>query len=179
MVASLLVTLVVVTAGCGGSSDTEDLRLSLRETRTAVRSTELALDLLEQGRTTRAAAQVTAGDMVDQIGLAQQRLVDAPGDTEQLRALRRRCQVVVTDSLVAVQDTEDALAAAGGGGPVRCRAAPGAERRRPGPGGGGGAVKRLFAVALGILTAIGGLKEREVPVEISSSLSYIALRGFL
>ena len=98
MVGSLLVMLVVITAGCGASSDTEDLRLSLRETRTAVRSTELAIDLLEQGRTTRAAAQVTAGDMVDQIGLAQQRLADAPGDTAAQRELRRRCQIVVTDS---------------------------------------------------------------------------------
>jgi hypothetical protein len=47
--------------------------------------------------------------MVDQISLAQQRLADAPGDTKQQRALRRRCQLVVTDSLVAVQATEDAL----------------------------------------------------------------------
>jgi hypothetical protein len=111
MVGLLLVILVALSAGCGGSSDTEDLRLSLRATRTAVRSTELAVALLDQGRTTRAAAQVTAGDMVDQIGLAQQRLADAPGDTAEQRALRRRCQLVVTDSLVAVQDTEDALSA--------------------------------------------------------------------
>ena len=102
----------------GASSDTEDLRLSLRETRTAVRSTELALDLLGQGSTTRAAAQVTAGDMVDQISLAQQRLADAPGDTEQLRELRSRCQLVVTDSLVAVQATEDALSADDRGAPA-------------------------------------------------------------
>ncbi|HEY5788527.1 MAG TPA: hypothetical protein VIT65_27520 [Microlunatus sp.] len=119
VVASLLVTMVALTAGCGSSSsDTEDLTLSLRETRTAVRSVELALDLLDQGRTTRAAAQVTAGDMVDQIGLAQQRLADAPGDTEELRDLRRRCQVVVSDSLVAVQDTEDALSTTDGGAGV-------------------------------------------------------------
>ena len=113
MVGSLLVMLVVITAGCGASSDTEDLRLSLRETRTAVASTELAIDLFEQGRTTKAAAQVTAGDMVDQIGLAQQRLVDAPGDTPAQRELRRRCQIVVTDALITVQNSEDALSAPG------------------------------------------------------------------
>jgi hypothetical protein len=115
MVAALLV--LVVASGCsrGSSSDTEDLRLSLRETRTAVASTELAIDLLEQGRTTKAAARVTAGDMVDQIGLAQQRLVDAPGDTPAVRELRRRCQMVVTDALITVQNSEDALSSPGDG----------------------------------------------------------------
>ncbi len=152
----LLMTLVVISGGCGASSDTEDLRLSLRETRTAVRSTELALDLLGQGRTTRAAAQVTAGDMVDQISLAQQRLADAPGDTAELRELRR-----------PVSARGDRLVGCGSGHrgrPLRrrprltsrCRVASSAARCRRGPGGGGGAVKRLFAVALGILTAIGG-----------------------
>ena len=113
VVGLLLVTLVVISSACGVSSDTEDLRLSLRQTRTAVASTALAIDLFEQGRTTEAAAQVTAGDMVDQIGLAQQRLVDAPGDTPALRELRRRCQLVVADALITVQNSEDALTAPG------------------------------------------------------------------
>ena len=118
VVASVLVLSVVLTTGCGVSSDTQDLTLALRETRTAVHSAELALDLLDRGLTTRAAAQVTAGDMVDQIGLAQQRLGEAPGDTVELRNLRHRCQVVVADSLIAVQNTEDALADDPGGAPA-------------------------------------------------------------
>jgi hypothetical protein len=113
MVGSVLMALVVVTTGCGASSSTEELRLSLRDTRTAVASTQLAIDLFEQHRTTKAAAQVTAGDMVDQIGLVQQQLVDASGDTPAQRELRRRCQIVVTDALTAVQNSEDALAAPG------------------------------------------------------------------
>ena len=58
MVVLLLVMTVVITAGCSASADTQDLRLSLRETRTAVARTELAIDLFERGRTTKAAAQV-------------------------------------------------------------------------------------------------------------------------
>ena len=109
VVGSLLVTLVVLTAGCGGSPDTKDLSKALLETRAAVRSTELAVDLHDEGRTTKAAAQVTVADMVDQIGLAQRRLVKAPADTPELRDLRRQCEVVVTDALATVQDTKEAL----------------------------------------------------------------------
>jgi hypothetical protein len=103
-------TSVLALAGCAGSGQ-EQLTRSLRDTQAAVRSAALGVELLQRGQVTSAVAQVTAGDMADQIGSVQQQLLKAPGDTPRERELRQLCQVVVADALVAVQDTEDQLAA--------------------------------------------------------------------
>jgi hypothetical protein len=109
----LLCATLTATAGCAASSAREDLGEALRDTQAAVGSAVLAVDLLQQGRTTRAAAEVSAGDMVDQIGLVQQQILDVPAATVELRDLRHRSQLAVTEALVAVQDTEDVLAESG------------------------------------------------------------------
>ena len=109
----MLVCAALTVTGCAASSAQEDLDEALRDTQAAVGSAVLAVDLLQQGRTTRTAAGVTTGDMVEQIGLVQQQILDVPAETAELRHLRHRSQLVVTEALVAVQDTEDVLAESG------------------------------------------------------------------
>lgn len=109
VIAAVLVLFAAVTSGCSGSGARADLAQSLKETQAAVRSVETALDQLERGRTTRAAAQVTAEDMAAQIGTAQQRIVTTSTENDAERDLRERCQQVIAAALVAVQDAQDDL----------------------------------------------------------------------
>lgn len=109
--ATVMILIVALTSGCGGSGARADLAQSLKETHAALRSVETALQQLDHGRTTRAAVQVTAEDMADQIGTAQRRIVTTSADTGEERELRQRCQLTIASALVAVQDAEDDLAA--------------------------------------------------------------------
>ena len=111
VIATMLLLLFAGTSGCGGSGARDDLAQSLKETQAAVRSVETALDQLDRGHTTRAAARVTAEDMADQIGTAQQRIVTTSTETDAERELRERCQQVIAAALVAVLDAEDDLTA--------------------------------------------------------------------
>lgn len=112
VIAAALIVLAAVTSGCSGSGARADVAQSLKETQAAVRSVETALDQLERGRTTRAVAEVTAEDMADQIGTAQQRIVATSTETAAERDLRERCQQVIASALIAVQDAQDDLDAA-------------------------------------------------------------------
>jgi hypothetical protein len=107
----VLLGLVATTGACAASGAREDLVRALQDTGAAIRTVGLAVDLLQHGQTTAAAAEVTARDMVDEIGQAQQQLVEVPGPTAELRSLRERAQLVITGAQIAVQDTEDVLAA--------------------------------------------------------------------
>ena len=109
VIAAVLVLFAAVTSGCSGSGARADLAQSLKETQAAVRSVETALDQLERGRTTRAAAQVTAEDMAAQIGTAQQRIVTTSTENDAERDLREHCEQVIAAALVAVQDVQDDL----------------------------------------------------------------------
>lgn len=111
VIAAVLVLFAAVTSGCSGSGARADLAQSLKETQAAVRSVETALDQLERGRTTRAAAQVTAEDMAAQIGTAQQRIVTTSTENDAERDLREHCEQVIAAALVAVQDVQDDLMA--------------------------------------------------------------------
>lgn len=112
-VLSMLLVTTLSLSGCAGSTTRSELQLALTDTRSAVTSTTIAVQLLDRGRITRSAAKVTSSEMVDQVGLVQQRLAGVPADTLALRDLRQRSQQVVTVAMVALQDSEDVL---GGGG---------------------------------------------------------------
>lgn len=106
-----LLALTATLGGCGVSSAREDLGQALEDTRAAVRSVELAVHLLQHDQTTRAAAEVTAQDMSDEIGKAQRQLVDVPGPSAEIQALRAQTQTVVNRAQIAVQQVGDALTA--------------------------------------------------------------------
>jgi hypothetical protein len=111
LISLALLGLVSTTAACGASSARDDLVRALEDTGAAVRSVGLAVDLLQHGQTTAAAAEVTARDMVDEIGQAQQILAEVPGPTAELRSQREQAQLAITQAQIAVQDSEDVLAA--------------------------------------------------------------------
>jgi hypothetical protein len=83
-----LLMLLAAATGCGAAGARENIWQAIEDTQAAVRSVELAVDLFQHDRTTQAATAVTAQDMSDQIGMAQQQLVDVPAPTPELRGLR-------------------------------------------------------------------------------------------
>jgi hypothetical protein len=113
MVLVVLLVMTMALTGCAGSTTRSELERALTDTRAAVTSTRIAVQLLGQGRISRSAAEVTSSEMVDQVGLVQQRLAGVPADTLALRDLRQRSQQVVTVAMVALQDSEDVLGGAG------------------------------------------------------------------
>jgi hypothetical protein len=108
---SCLALVVVLTSasGCGATNAREDLGQAVEDTQAAVRSVELAVDLLRHGQTSEPATEVTSRDMSDQIAKAQQQLVDVPGPTPELRALRERTLTAIGQAQVAVQEVTDVL----------------------------------------------------------------------
>ena len=123
LISLALLGLMATTGACGASSAREDLVRALEDTGAAVRSVGLAVDLLQHGQTTAAAAEVTARDMVDEIGQAQQILAEVPGPTAELRSQREQAQLAITQAQIAVQDSEDILAAGADPAPIADRLA--------------------------------------------------------
>lgn len=103
--------MLAAATGCGAAGARENLWQAIEHTQAAVRSVELAVDLFQHDRTKQAAAAVTAQDMSDQIGMAQQQLVDVPAPTPELRGLRAQSQRAIVQTQVAVQEVTDALSA--------------------------------------------------------------------
>lgn len=108
--AAVMILVLALASGCGRSGARADLAQSLKETQAAVHSVETAVQQLDHGRTTQAAAQVTTEDMAEEIGTAQHRIVTTSTDTIEERELRQRCQLTIAAALIAVQDAEDDLA---------------------------------------------------------------------
>lgn len=97
-------------AGCSsrGGVPTE-LGEALTQARAAVRSGALALDLLDRGRTSTAAAQTTLHDMARELTAAGQQVATVTTRRADQRRLREIAASAVLTGWRAVADAEDAL----------------------------------------------------------------------
>ena len=109
--ATLVAALLLALTGCGQHAATlDDLMHALTEAHSALGTSILALDQLDQGRTTRAAAQTALQDMSKQVSDAQHVIdpIKIGSDAEQ--ADRDATSAALAGAATATLNARDALA---------------------------------------------------------------------
>jgi len=109
-VATLIAVLLLALTGCSQHASTEDdLEHALTETHSALGTSVLALDQLDQGRTTRAATKTALEDMSKQVSDAQHAIDPIKVSSDAERADRDATSTVLAGSAAAMLNARDEL----------------------------------------------------------------------
>ena len=109
-VATLIAVLLLALTGCSQHASTEDdLEHALTETHSALGTSVLALDQLDQGRTTRAATKTALEDMSRQVSDAQHAIDPIKVSSDAERADRDATSTALAVSAAAMLNARDEL----------------------------------------------------------------------
>ena len=109
-VATLIAVLLLALTGCSQHASTEDdLEHALTETHSALGTSVLALDQLDQGRTTRAATKTALEDMSKQVSDAQHTIDPIKVSSDAERADRDATSTALAVSAAAMLNARDEL----------------------------------------------------------------------
>jgi len=110
LVATLIAVLLLALTGCSQHASTEDdLAHALTETHSALGTSVLALDQLDQGRTTRAATKTALEDMSRQVSDAQHAIDPIKVSSDAERADRDATSTVLAGRAAAMLNARDEL----------------------------------------------------------------------
>jgi len=109
-VATLIAVLLLALTGCSQHASTEDdLEHALTETHSALGTSVLALDQLDQGRTTQAATTTALEDMSKQVSDAQHAIDPIKVSSDAERADRDATSTALAVSAAAMLNARDEL----------------------------------------------------------------------
>ena len=156
-VATLIAGLLLALTGCSQHAATEDdLMQALTEAHSALGASVLALDQLDRGRTTRAAAQTALEDMSKQVSDAQHAIDPIKIGNDAEREDRDATSAALAGGAAATLNARDELALHDRSVSRDELIAADAVVTTPAGSASGGRVKKVLGLALGVLTAIGG-----------------------
>jgi len=121
-----LTLVAALTAGCSDTA-TSDLLTQSQDALSAVASAVVALDLLREGRSTSAMAEVVLEDGVDQLAADEQSVVTLPVSTPADREHRDAVLAAIRSAVTAAVEARDALALSTSPQPAEDRLAHAAE----------------------------------------------------
>ncbi|HET9303879.1 MAG TPA: hypothetical protein VFO20_13970, partial [Propionibacteriaceae bacterium] len=155
-VAGLIISLGLLCGCSQQAAATEDLIHALSDAHSAIASSILAIELYDQQRTTRAVTETLLGDMAEQMVDAERALEPVSIASEQTQADRDAALAAVQAGVAAVLTSRDQLEQQGAVDNTAALESAGQQVDAVLSQLRGGQVKKIFGVALGILTAIGG-----------------------